>query len=296
MARIREIGNRHKLSAEFESVPEVFRAIDKLGWVPRNEKASDRHGRDGDFNTFSSLDEAKDVFRNRPESIRQFSVNDDKLTSRDNPGKDVTFDVTGDYLDVDRYLEGIPEVFGNSVMGNPRTIFCTINILGSFVYYTHPEYQMAKQKRILRLVDWLESQGVRCQIVVSEDSEVCFTSVLVKEFADPFDLNHLAVAMHPDWLRRIMFLVYEQSKTWTYGYGSGQEYDTRMKRYQPDPEDGIYVYVGGYMPYGGHDNKNKGVQKLNSKFDEIEESILDIINSGMTFNDEPLVVAGESGW
>jgi len=289
MARISEIGTRKKLRVEFDSVPEVFKTIQRLDWKPQKDRASDSRGRQGDFNVFSSLDEAVDTFLNHPEKIRQFSQNDDRLQTYESPGKDVTYDVTGDYLDIDKYLEGVPEVFGNSVMGNPRTIFCTLNVLDCFVSYTSPEYQLAKQKRILRLVDWLENQGVRCQIVSSSDSDVIFSTVVVKEFGDPFNLNHLAVALHPDWLRRIMFLIMEQSKTWQSGYGSAAAYDKRMFGYKPQPEDGVYVYVGGYSPYSGNDTK-----RLEKDFDDVEQSITDLINSGMTFNEEPLAIGNRS--
>lgn len=290
MARITEIGNRGKLKAEFNSVNEVFRVIDKLNWVPQNGQESNTrsNGAEG-FYSFSDLADAKDVFRNHPERIRDFSINSDKLTNIESPGKEIYYDVTGDFLDIDKYLEGIPEVFGNAVMGNPKSVFCTINILGSFVHYTHKDYQVAKQKRVLRLVDWLESQGIRCQIICSEQSEVSDTQVIVKEFADPFDLNDLAVVMHPDWLRRIMFLVMEQSKTWTWGYGNSIDYDERMKRYQPQPEDGLYVYVGGYMPFGG---KNHGIDELEVAFDKIESDIQQMIDEGRTFCDTPLVISG----
>jgi hypothetical protein len=297
MAVIKEVGPRKKLHAEFNSVPEVFRVIDRLNWVPQNSKSSDKY-EGSDFHTFQSLAEARDVFENHPERIRQFSQNDDKLVTLESPGKDVEYDVTGDFLDIDRYLEGIPEVFGNAVMGNPKSIFCTINVLNSFVSYTSPKYQVEKQKRILRLVDWLENQGIRCQIVLSEDSYVSYSTIVVKEFQDPFDLNHLAVAMHPDWLRRIMFLIMEQSKTWEHGYGSSNEYDARMKKYVSQPEDGLYVYVGGYLPYGGYQNgKAEGINALNKAFDKIEENVVQTIDDGLSFNQMPLVIGGEkSPW
>lgn len=293
MARIREVGNRGKLHAEFDSVPEVFRTIERLDWKPQRDKSSDTRSKG--FHTFGSLEEAKDVFLNHPERIRSFSQNDDRLTNVESPGKDVEFDVTGDFLAIDRYLEGIPEVFGNAVMGNPKSVFCTINILGSFVHYTKPEYQIVKQKRVLRLVDWLETQGIRCQIIVSEDSDVSFSSVVVKEFQDSFNLNELAVVMHPDWLRRILFLVMEQSKTWSYGYGSSAAYDAKMLKYKPQPEDGLYVYVGGYTPYGGYGNGNNDTDALNKAFDKVEEGIQKIIDDGMTFNEEALTI-GDSDW
>lgn len=294
MALIRELGRNNKLHADFNSVPEVFRVIDKLGWKPQHEKASDSNGHGDSFHSFKSLAEARDVFQNRPESIVKFRVNDEKLVKEDTIGKDVRFDITGDYLDIDRYLEGSPEVFGNAVMGNPKGVFCTINILTSYVYYTDAEYILQRQKRITRLVDWLEQQDIRCQIVASLDCECLNMSVIVKEFHDPFDVNHLAVVSHPDWLRRIIFLIKEQSKTWSYGYGSAIEYDKRMIKYTPKPEDGVYVYVGGYIPFGGRKN---GIEELDEAFDRLEEKIQVLIDEGMTYNDEPFAIEGNSrGW
>lgn len=283
MARIMEVGTRNKLHAEFNSVGEVFRAIDKLGWTPQRDRASDDRGR-GDFHTFSSLAEATDVFRNRPDEIRKFIMNETKLLSPSSPGKEIVYDVTGDFLDIDRFMEGVPEVFGNVTMGNPRNTFCTINILGSFVYWTEPKYILARLMRVVRLVDWLEAQNVRCQIVVSDDSEVSFISTVVKRFAEPVDLNELCVANHPDWLRRIEFLIMEQSKTWRSGYGNSQKYDNDMQRYTPRPEDGMYVYVGGYIP--------PTIASMERQFDKIEADILDLLAANMTFNDIPLNVKG----
>lgn len=294
MTRVRELKNG-KLSAEFDSPNDVFRVIRKLDWKPQNSKSSD-DGRSGDskgFHTFGSLAEAIDVFENKPDTIRQFSINDDRLERPDSPGKDVMYDITGDYLDIDRYLTGEPEMFGNAVMGNPKNIFCTINVLTSFVWWTSPEYQLVKQKRVLRLVDWLETQGVRCQIIAQDDSEVAFISTVIKEFQDPFNLNDLAVACHPDWLRRVEFLVMEQSKTWSYGYGSSEAYDKRMQKYKPNPEDGMYIYVGGYVPFGGWGNND--IDALNKAFDELEAKVMRLVDDGLTWNDEPFVIGGGRG-
>jgi hypothetical protein len=282
-----------KLSAEFDSVPDVFRVIKKLGWQPQRDKASNRQSEgNGQFYTFKNLADSLDVFENHPERIRKFNQLDDRLLAYESPGNDVQFDVTGDYIDIGRFLEGVPEVMGYSTLGNPRTIFCTINILTSFVHYTDAKYVLAKQARVLRLVDWLETQGIRCQIVAAEDSECLYMSTVVKEFQDPLDINHLAIVMHPDWLRRVTFLIEEQSNTWTWGYGSAIEYDTKMKKYQPNPEDGLYVYVGGYMPFGNFQNGTDGIKMLNEAFDNIEAGIQDTIDRGMTFNEDPLTITG----
>lgn len=291
MALIRELGRNNKLHADFNSINEVFRVIDKLNWVPKESRESDRRG-GGSFNAFNSLAEARDIFQNRPESLVNFNANDEKLVKEDSIGKDVRFDITGDFLDIDRFLEGTPEVFGNAVMGNPKGVFCTINILTSYVHWTTPKYLIERQRRITRLVDWLEQQDVRCQIVASLDCSCLNMSVIVKEYHDPFDVNHLAVVSHPEWLRRIIFLIKEQSKTWSYGYGSAVEYDKRMIRYTPKPEDGVYVYVGGYIPFGGSDEES--LAKLNKEFDKLEDKIQNLIDEGMTFNEEPFAIAGKT--
>lgn len=294
MTRITELKNG-KLSAEFDGVYDVMRVIRKIGWTPKNGKESDSApDGGGKFHTFANLAEALDVFENRPETIRQFNQNDESIERIESPGKDVMFDITGDYLDIDKFLMGEPEHFGNAVMGNPKNVFCTINVLTSFVWWTSPEYQMLKQKRILRIVDWLETQGVRCQIVAQDDSDVAFISTIVKEYRDPFNLNELAVVCHPDWLRRVEFLVMEQSKTWQWGYGSSEQYDNKMKKYVPQPEDGVYVYVGGYIPYGPWGGND--LDKLNAAFDKLEGQLLELIEDGRTWNDEPFIIGGGSGF
>ncbi len=282
-----------KLSVEFDGVYDAMRVVRKLDWKPKRDKSSNKptDSYDSDFYTFENLADALDVFENRPESIRGFSVNDDRIERIESPGKDVMFDVTGDYLDIDKFLMGEPEHMGNAVMGNPKNVFCTLNILTSFVYYTTPEYQLVKQKRILRLVDWLETQGVRVQIVAQDDSSVAFISTKVKEYQDPFNLNELAVVCHPDWLRRFEFLVMEQSDTWTYGYGSSAEYDKKMQKYVPQPEDGVYIYVGGYIPYTNVGWKCD-IDRLNAEFDRLEEQVMSLIEDGHTWNDEPFVIGG----
>lgn len=287
MAKIMEVGSYGKLHAEFNSVGEVFRAIKKLDWQPKRDKQSDARGRDG-FHTFESLEEATDTFLHHPERIRKFIMNDTKLEMPSSPGKDIEYDVTGDFIDMDRYMEGVPEVFGNVTMGNPRNVFCTINVLTSFVHWTTPEYVLARLSRVVRLIDWLEERNVRCQVVGSLDSAPAFISTIAKRFAEPVDLNELCSINHPDWLRRIMFLIKEQSKTWEHGYGSALPYDRKMQDYKPRPEDGLYVYVGGYLP--------PTIESMENQFDKIEADITELLAQNMTFNEEPLAIGGREGW
>ena len=290
MARISE-NSKGRIRTEFESVADVFRTIESQNWTPKRHKTSDDRGRSGSFHTFSSLDEAIDVYVNHPERIRQFNNNDIKLESIESPGKDVYHDVIGDFIDMGKFLDDDPECMGNATLGNPRSIFATINIMVAKVHYTRNDYINQLQRRVIRLVDWLENQNIRCQIVATSVTECANVSVIVKEYTDPIDLNDLAIVCHGDFLRRIIFLIKEQSKTWSGGYGSAIDYDKRMIKYAPEPEDGMYIYVGGYMPYDGD---NDGIDELNKAFDVIETRIKRQVEDGLTWNEEPLAIAGNT--
>lgn len=109
-----------------------------------------------------------------------------------------------------------------------------------------------------------------------------YMSTVVKRFQDPMDMNTLAVVSHPDWLRRIKFLLMEQSPTWEYGYGNALEYDQRMMSYEPTPDDGLYVYCGGYL--------SSDEKKMNEQFDSVEQKIGEWVREGLKFNPERLTV------
>jgi hypothetical protein len=285
-----------RIFANFASIPDLFRTIEAEKWKPRHSMSSDARNADGEYVVFKSLQEAHDVFLNGPWRVRQFSQKDDRLRLEDNPGNDVFFATTGDYLDIGRYLEGEPEAFGNSIMGNPARVFAEINVNLAAAKWTTTKYMMQKQKRLLRLVDWLETYGIRCHVRCSVVTSVGEFSVTVKEAQDPFDLNHLAVAMHPDFLRRTVLLVFEQSKNWTFGYGDAVEYDdVALRSTFADPEDGFTVYVGGYMPYAKTDTPKgysyeNDLKKLDKDFDNIEQEIARLIQNESRFTEEPLKV------
>lgn len=284
-----------RIFANFASIPEIFKLIDARGWKPQGSRSSDAPA-SAEYTVFNSLEEAHHVFLNEPWRVRSFSQKDDKLRLEDNPGNDVYFDNTGDYLDIGRYLEGEPEDFGNSIMGNPARVFAEINVNLAAAKWTSAEYMMRKQKRLLRLVDWLETYGIRCHIRCTVSTDVGSFSVTVKEPQDPFDLNHLAVAMHPDFLRRTVLLVFEQSAKWEFGYGDAVEFDdVALKSPFADPEDGFTVYVGGYMPYSVKDTPKEytyenDVARIDRDFDNIEQEIARLIKAETRFTMEALKV------
>ena len=299
MAKIRrtmlETDDNGGLFVATESIPALFRLIEREGWKPARAMASDISG-DGEYLVFDSLEEAHHVFQHEPWKIREFSQKDDKLRNEDNPGNDVFYDVTGDYLDIGRFMEGEPEDFGNSVMGNPHRVFASITINLAAAKWTTAEYIVHKQKRILRLVDWLEQYGIRTEIKALLFTDAGSVRVTVKEHQDPFDLNHLAIAMHPDFMRRTCLLLLEQSGTWEFGYGDAVDFDdVSLASDYADPDNGISIYVGGYMPYAPDDTAQgytyeNDISKLDRDFDKIEATVAKMMQDEERFTEKPLKV------
>ena len=253
-----------------DSTQTVFRVFKELKWTPKKDQASDKRGSD-DFNTFDSLETAISTYTLNPRSIRTFKEEDLKLTAEESIGKDVLYDVTGDYVDIGRYLDGEPECFGVSYNGNPSNLHATIMFNVSTPYFVKEDMLNHRAARMLRLVDWMESQGVRCQIRAFESTECAHMDIKVKNFEDPVDMNALAVSTHSDFLRRIAFLVAEQSKTWSYGYGNATSFTTRMiNSYTAEQDNGLTIFV---TELGSVD-----AEYIDTHFDKLRDKITALIN------------------
>lgn len=274
-----ELRERHKtfrylekgaLVGQFASPTALLNAIIELKWEPQREKSSDAR-KDGDFQTFNSLSEAIDVFTNNPKSIRSFSPETLVLKDEENIGREITYDVTGDYLDIGRFLDGEPECFGVNFNGNPAGLHVTMYADTSAIYHVKKQAIAHKQARMLRLVDWMEQQGVRCRVVSVESTECGHFETIVKDYGDAVNLNDIAVSMHPDWLRRVLFLADEQSKTWDWGYGSAIQWTNTMKRsYVADPDDGLTVFISSQT------QSDLGV--IDQQFDRLRDKIATLLS------------------
>jgi len=253
----------------FADIGSVFAAINDLNYKPRRQESSNSRS---DFYSTDSLADAIDLFSKRPHTIRHFKTDDRLLTAEDNIGSSVYYDVQGDFLDVGRYLEGSPEVFGVMHAGNPASLYVTILFNINVVSSVSPEAINHKQQELLRLVDWLESRQVRCKIRAFASTECCHVDIVLKDYGDPVDLNAIAVVSHSDFLRRILFLYDEQSKTWESGYGSPTRFSGVMvNKYQPSPDDGLTVYID--------DQSVNDKEVITRNFDTCKKKIADVISS-----------------
>lgn len=255
------------------SVKAVFNAITHLNWKPKQEMSSNSAKKsDREFYTFDSLNTAIEVYTNNPQSIRTFTEESIKLKADESIGKEIRFDVTGDYIDIGRFLDGEPECFGIAYQGNPSGLYTTLLMNLSAVAHVTADAMNHRQARILRLVDWMESQGVRCQIRGFMSSECSHLDIRIKNFDEAIDMNALAVVSHGDFLRRVNFLVDEQSETWTYGYGSPRAFTSRMtKMYKADPADGLTIFVG--------DQSHSDVTEIDKAFNSLRDKITKLIES-----------------
>lgn len=171
------------------------------------------------FNVFKTYDEAMKTYRTKPQSVVKYDPTELKVRDINEAGSIVDYDVTGDYIDMGRYMEGVPESWGSMHNGNARNRRVNIIVNLNFSSGVAERTILHRGERILRLVDALEGSGVRTQLQAIESTECGHFEFTLKQHDEPLTISDLAVVTHPDWLRRIIFRLCEYSNTWEYGYG-----------------------------------------------------------------------------
>jgi len=178
----------------------------------------------GTFHTFDSYAEAVDVYRHRPHTITEFAELDAYIGGGESGGRELAYDVQGDFLDVGRYLDGEPECVGRLVDGNPLAKRVHFVVALSAVSNVKNTVVMARSGRLVALIDWLEAQGVRCQVTGIVSHESTYLEVIAKHFDEPLQVTDLSVMAHPDFLRRVVFRFCEYSQTCPSGYGRARAF------------------------------------------------------------------------
>lgn len=242
----------------------------KKEWPSPARGMSSNSERDGGFHFFRDFNHAVETYTKNPSSVRQFEIHDAPLKSLSDVGNDVFYDVTGDFIDIGRVIEGTPENVGNFVMGNPRNLFVNIIVNTSCPWYVSKEMINYRSARILRLVDWLEAQHIRTSITGIEATECGVCYVVCKEYHDPVDLNSLAVVTHSDFLRRIIFRQNEYSKTWQSGYGTATS-TQHWNFLEESNDDALHLTVDWF------DSK----ENIEKAFGTFEEKIEEYVAEGM---------------
>lgn len=275
--------NRTAIALATSNLQSLYKFLKEHCPEPMHEKASSERGSRGDFYNFESYEEAMDVFSNRPYEVRKFTAKEEMVKVEDNSGKDVSYDVWGDFVDIDNYLMGVPETMGRFTMGNPLGLFAQITMGVNVPHYVSQEVINYRAERVIRLVDWLESQRIRTKITALSLTQCEMTEFVLKQFEEQLDLNNLAVVAHSDFLRRMLFRVKEYSKTWSYGYGTSHDV-SKYRQYRKKSESGILVDIGWF----------ETKEKIDEEFDNVEKELFELLETQGRFYEK--VVTGGKSW
>lgn len=233
---------------------------------PKRGDSSLSTGRDG-FNSFPDYETALDTFRNHPEKVVKFDPSELRIKDESESGTTVEYDVTGDFIDMGRYVEGIPETVGTMRSGNARNR--RVNIMINLNQMANIQHDVIAHRgeRILRLIDALEAGGIRTQLTAIESSECNHSEFILKRHDEPLTIADLAVVTHPEFLRRVIFRIIEQSKTFSYGYGSAIDFGRCLKPeiIENDLNDELDILI---------DSNNSDRESIDRLFDQLERLLV----------------------
>lgn len=249
--------------------------------TPQKSKSSSEHG-SGSFYHFDTYDECLDAYMNHPNKIAQFRPSGDSLQSPNNIGQDIEYAVTGDILDIGRFLTDDPEQWGSMFMGNEIGLYATILVNISVVWSTEAEVIAEHGRRVVRLVDWLENQRIRTEVRGIDINECSAVEIVAKRFEDPLDLNAIAVMSHPDFLRRVGFRIAEYSDTHRSSYGTAVSFARGSLKIPPIP-DARQLLIYTEVP--------DSMREVEANFDYAEKELHDIVESGFSPVEQRTIIA-----
>jgi hypothetical protein len=231
-------------------------------------------GAEKGFFEFGSFTEAMKVYKTNPSSIRKFNENDTRLEGGDASGIDINYDVTGDMLDMGRFMDDEPECFGSLTNGTPRAkrvhIVTTVGFNGS----VYADTILARSKRLVRLVDWLEGQQIRVQVTGLHFNSCMMSQVNLKQYHEPLDLNDIAIMAHPDFPRRVGFRMIEHSKAYSSSYGNSSDFVRYMSTH---PDTITSSDPNELVVFAGNNPTVMNNQGITTQFDQLETKIAEVM-------------------
>ena len=155
----------------------------------------------------SSLEGAIDLFRNNRSGLLPKGFKRHKINNVHSLGIDVEFDVTGDYLDIDRYMSGEPEVFGTNINGDLTGKVVSVYINASVTAYWSAEEVMQGAERLAEVINALYISGAKVSTTFMSAEETQWIEVKLNEFGDPLDPVDLIAVASPAFIRRLCFAI-----------------------------------------------------------------------------------------
>lgn len=240
---------------------------------------------------YPTYEEAVDKMKHHPEIFRNYTEADVKLKDYEAPsGFDTDFDLTGDFVDIGRVVEGQPEVWGTMRNGSITSKFANIIVAGMCWHGIDQKDINERSSRIMRLVDMLEANNVRCSVTVLYTNDNWHCELVVKQYNELLDIDDIAVATSADFFRRLQFRFAEHSATLRGGYGQPNPLHARQLK---DEDTDLTIVVSNKyndsVPYWEEE------KRWTKQFEDLEKHLLEngiergdtaeLLNDGLVYND-----------
>lgn len=186
--------------------PNINALVDYIATHKPNRGASTTAGETGWYGT-NSLDEALNLFKNNRQELLPKGFKQHKIKNLHSLGTDVAFDVTGDFLDVGRYLSGEPEVFGKNINGDLTGKVIRVYINASVSYSWDAEEIMLGAEKLAEVINALYLSGAKVSTTFLSAEETQWVEVKLNDFGDPIDPVDLIAVASPSFIRRLCFAV-----------------------------------------------------------------------------------------
>ena len=155
----------------------------------------------------SSLDGAIDLFRNNRSRLLPKGFKRHKINNVHSLGTDVEFNVTGDYLDMGRYMSGEPEVFGTNINGDLTGKIVRVYINASVTAYWDADVVMWGAEKLAETINALYLSGAKVSTTFMSAEETQWIEVKLNDFGDPLDPVDLIAVASPAFIRRLCFAI-----------------------------------------------------------------------------------------
>lgn len=154
-----------------------------------------------------SLDEALDLFKNKRYELLPKGFQQKYIKSVNANGIDVEYNVTGDYLDMGRYMSGEPEVFGTNINGDLTGKVVRVYINASVSASYDSESVILGAEKLAEVINALYVSGAKVSTTFMSAEETQWIEVKLNDFGDPIDPVDLIAVASPSFIRRLCFAV-----------------------------------------------------------------------------------------
>lgn len=251
-----------ELVASFDGIRTALDFINENMHEPRNSGESQKGGHHGG-NEFSTYKKAMDVFIKDPQMVVRYDPTELQPFEWEEQGNQLEYDVTGDFVDIGRVLEGVPENMGSLHNGNPRSRRVRLVVGTMQAHYMKPDEINHRSERIIRLIDALENARIRTEFITIDTNYCSHVEIIVKRFDEALTIEDVAVATHSDFFRRMGFRIMEYSDTWNGHYGISTVMQGNLDTLKSQMNDELTVYIGN----------NMRMSEIDPAFDKLETMV-----------------------